>query len=213
LKPPPTSHSKDRRSYFRIHDDVVMTFRALPAEELPATLRAIEQTLSDNCTVSATFAGISQRMVFLKKQIRRESAAVAAYLDILEDKLDLLARALLLRDMGVDEEDTHQVNLSAGGIEFHTSEPIAEGSLLEMKFVVFPSRHSILTCGRAIRCEPDCTEQAKSYKVAVEFTFIQDTDRQLIVKHVLGKQSSQLRQQRISRGPRRETGPNPKKER
>jgi c-di-GMP-binding flagellar brake protein YcgR len=196
LTPPTVNPGNDRRNYFRIDDHVVMSYRPVPTEELPEALQALGQTLKDSGTLTTTFADISQRTVFLKKQIRQESPALADYLDILEDKLGMLARALLLRDMGVNEEATLVVNLSAGGIEFHTDEPLAPGTTLEMQFIVFPSRHGILTGGKVIRCEPDADSNPAHYKVAVEFAFIRETDRQLIMKHVLGRQSSQLRKQR-----------------
>ena len=198
MTPPTADHDKDRRDYFRIDDDVIMTYRAIPQEESPAAFRAVQQTLRASGTLTTTLAGISERTTFLKQQIRRQSPALADYLGILEDKLDMLARALMLRDMGVDEESTREVNLSAGGIEFHSDEPIPPGTMLEMKFVVFPSRHGILAGGKVIRCDPNLADGLSPYQVAVEFAFIRETDRQLIIKHVLGKQSSRLRHGRIT---------------
>lgn len=193
MNTPNVGIGNNRRNYFRIDDNVVMTYRQISDEELPHILNSVTKVTNNGTTLTATFAEISQKTGYLKKAIRRQSRALADYLESIEDKLDMLARALMLRDMGISEEDTHAVNLSAGGIEFHSDERVRVGSMLELKFVVFPSRRGILAAGHVIRCQADVPESPAYYTVAIEFDFIREADRQIIAKHVLSKQSSQLR--------------------
>ncbi len=186
----------DRRDFFRIDDNVVLTYRQVPQDQLPKALKTLGENLCDAFTLAATFDGLTQQNRALHQRVYLESAAVAQYLDALERKLDMLARVLMLREMGVDEKQTRRVNLSAGGMEFHTGDPLSPGAILEMKFVVFPSRIGILAGGEVIRCDADPEyDDTHPYKVAVKFRHLRESDRQLLIKHVLGKQASQLRRE------------------
>lgn len=187
----------NRRSYFRIDDSVLLTYRQVPEEELLESLSNLEETVGDAFILAASFANISRATRPLNRQARRELPAVANYLNVLERKIDILARIILTQQMGVEEEQTSEVNLSAGGLEFQAGEPLPVDSTLEIRLVVFPSRIGILAGGRVLRCESGNNEHDPvSYTIALEFTHLRESDRQLIIKHMLNKQSMQLRQRR-----------------
>lgn len=192
-----TKHRSNRRSYFRIDDSVLLTYRQVAEEELLESLNNLEETLGESFILAATFANISRTTKPLNRQVRLEFPAIANYLKVLERKLDILARIMLSQQMGVEEEQTREINLSAGGLEFEASEPLQMGSMLEIKLIVFPSHIGILAGGKVLRCESSNTDPAPAaYRIAVEFTHLRDSDQQLIIKHLLNKQSIQLRQQR-----------------
>lgn len=187
----------NRRSYFRIDDSVLLTYRQVPEEELLESLSNLEETVGDAFILAASFANISRTTRPLNRQIRLELPAVANYLNVLERKIDILARIILTQQMGIEEEQTSEVNLSAGGLEFQAGEPLPVDSTLEIKLIVFPSRIGILAGGKVLRCESSNNNpDPASYTIAVEFTHLRESDRQLIIKHMLNKQSMQLRQRR-----------------
>lgn len=195
---PPISKSNrsDRRSYFRIDDNVFLSYRQITEEELAEVLNSMERSLEDSFTLAANFSALSRKTKLLSRQVRRESPILADYVDALECKIDILARMLLLRDMGIDEKNVQEVNLSAGGMEFPTDEFMPIGSLLELRFMIFPSRTGILAGARVIRCNPSSNPKS-SHTVATEFVHLRESDRQLILKHMLNRQSVQLRQSRF----------------
>ena len=184
------SLADERRDFFRIEDHVVLNYRRVPQGQLPQPLQHLED---NGFSLAATFAGISQRTRSLQQQVRQDSPATADYLKALEQKVDMLAQVLMLREMELDEQETREVNLSAGGMEFRTKEALEPGNWLEIKFVVFPDRLGILAGCRVVRCERDTGCWQHPYRVAVEFTHIRESDRQLIVRHVLSRQSQRIR--------------------
>ena len=183
----------ERRNYFRINDEIFLNYRHLAPGESPTLPKSRGETINDCYSLTALFTSISRQTQLLNRQIRTESPAVADYFNAVEQKLDLLARMLLLQQMDMNPGDTGEVNLSGGGVEFRTDEAVSPGCMLEMKIVVFPSHTGILTSGQVMRCQHEKTN-THPYRVAVEFVHIREADRQFIIKHVLGKQSIQIRE-------------------
>ncbi len=189
---PETQSNQDRRSFYRIDDSVVLTYRQVAEAELAETVHAPPGDLQDAFTLASTFAGISHETRLLRNQVRSEAPAIARYLEALDRKLDILSQVLLIQEVGPHEERTLAVNLSAGGMEFEAREPLVVDTWLELRFVLLPSRTGILAGGRVIRS--DALESRDAFRLAVEFSHIRESDRQLLVKHVLGRQSERLRQ-------------------
>lgn len=187
----------DRRTFFRIDDHVALTYRRLADGESECALQDLQQRVTDSFNLAAAFAGIGQETRLLHQQISQELPSVALYLDALERKLEVLAQILLRRNADTEEKDIRPVNLSAGGMEFQTCEILPPGSLLEMRFVVFPSHVAIVTGARVVRCDPDTGPNGeKLWHVGAQFLYLRESDRQFLVRHVLHRQSQRLREGR-----------------
>ena len=63
--------------------------------------------------------------------------------------------------------------------------------------VLFPSMIGILTISRVIHCERmDDGNSQFPWQVAVEYEHLRETDRELLVRHIMAKETEQLRAQR-----------------
>ena len=63
--------------------------------------------------------------------------------------------------------------------------------------LLFPSLDYIRSVGRVVRCaETTEAQQESAFSIAVDFDYLRDDDRELLVQHVVKKQSSQLRAER-----------------
>ena len=194
----PADPAEDRRNFFRIDDSVILTYKSIPAEELPVRVARLEEGFPDEFTVSASLAAIGRTMTVQLHHIRQQLPDVAAYLKSMDEKLDVLARAFLARDTSLTEQRACRANISASGMSFYAGQPVPLGSVLETKLVLYPTFMGILTYGEVVRCIHSVSEdQEFPFQIAIEFVFIRESDRDLLIRHVLQKQHDALREQRL----------------
>lgn len=192
--PLPLHKDDERRLFFRLKDVLVFTYRHLSPEAMPEFLKSFAASTDDPFSLTATLAGISQETHTLHRQLQSEAPLVARYFSALERKLDLLAQAIF-KETTPKDQDTQEIDLSGSGMSFSTLESLTPGDLLELRLVLFPTYTGILASGKVIRCEKTGSRPCP-YKIALEFVHIRETDRQCIVKHILDRQATQIRQAR-----------------
>jgi len=124
---------------------------------------------------------------------------VASYLEALNAKLDMLMQILATSDDDLGDGPTHDVNLSASGISFTAEEPAAVDTHIELKMLLFPSYTCILAFGTVVHCGPaEDGRPSGRYSIGVDFNHLREEDRDLIARHVTLRQSSMLREARLS---------------
>ncbi|MGE0081803.1 MAG: PilZ domain-containing protein, partial [Thiohalomonadaceae bacterium] len=122
---------------------------------------------------------------------------VAHYLAMLDRKIDMLAAHLEGSRGGGAVTPDARVNLSAGGLAFWRDQPLAPGTKLELRLVMFPSYVRLHALALVVHAEED--EQAPShrrYRVGVTFTQLAEAEKDALVRHLIELQSAQLRRQR-----------------
>ncbi len=187
--------SEDRRRYFRIDDEVSMKYRCLTESEFSQLLKERQTGFPDKIALSSAFSSTSHQMKHLVETIRHRDADLSVCLEHINEKLDVLIRLLVANEHGLPDHPSHSVSLSASGICFHAADKLPEGSILEIKLMMFPSFISILTYGTIVHCQRDDNGDPEyPYKVSADFSHIQEEDRELMVKHVLQKQAQILRE-------------------
>ena len=188
----------DRRRYYRIEDEVALSYRVLEGRELERAMDRFGSGADDTIALAATFASTSVEMRRALDVVKRDFPELAHYLEGLNSKLDILARLIVVRESGLPDNPTHEVNLSASGMSFNVTEAIATGSVLELKLLVFPSHICILTLGAVVNCvRQEGSHPQFPFRVGVDFSYIRDSDRELLIRHVVQKQSSELRRRRF----------------
>ncbi len=193
---PTTQHqdTADRRRFCRIDDDIILRYRVVGIQEIPADIENLDTCLPNRLTLSSTFASTTQQMQPLLAKIREQSLEIAEYLRLMDRKLDLVARAFLLQEINVQEEPVCRVNLSAGGVGFYEKNPFAAGTTLEMELILLPSYVGILAYGKVVyrKHEPNAVA-GLPFRIGVEFCNLRERDRDLIAQHVLSRESEARR--------------------
>jgi len=190
------SVEQDRREYFRVDDSVSLSFQVVPESSLEVRLERLEKGLDDEFTVMANLAAISQEMTGTLRKIEGGSPDTARYLKALDKKIDLLGHAFVAWSSDLSDQPVDTVNLSASGIAFHTPEPIAVGADIELKLLL-PSFTGLLIYGEVVACEKvDDPPGNAPYRARVNFTHLREHDRDLLIRHVLKRQSEMLRQRK-----------------
>jgi len=190
--------NEERREYFRIDDEIALDYRLIDEAEIDAVSERIHARFPDRFTVASSFTATSRQMAQALHKVQNQSPELIRCLQAIDQKLNMLAQLFVSEEMHLDQQPTREVNLSAGGLAFRSQHQIRTGSLLEMRIVLFPSLVGILTLSRVIHCEPisDGTAQFP-WQVAVNFEQLRERDRELLVRHVMTKQTRQLRAERL----------------
>lgn len=202
--PSPGSHPhnapiQERRRFVRIEDQVALKYSVIPKGSLEERVTQLRKAPPSFLRVASHFAANSRQMTPMLGRIRAQQPELACYLAMVNKKLDLLARSLSITDHELADEPARKVNLSAGGISFCTERELPPKTILELKLFAFPSLLYLVTFGTVRRCARiDESEQGFCFLVAIEFNFITEEDREMLVQHIVQRELSQLRARRAT---------------
>jgi len=190
---------KERRGFFRINDDVVLTYNLIDQE----TYRQLENKESNSevnsFNLKARFAAIDQSLRPVMTRLRQRSEDLAMCVSAIDEKLEMLAEVLFRNSHDVEELPSHEVSLSAGGISFHVQKPVEPGSILQLRMLLLPSGIGIEAYARVVYCRRAKEYEVGQfpYKVGVEFQHMREEDSDLIIRHVLCKQANARRRNQL----------------
>ena len=187
----------ERRRYFRVEDRIILEYHPLADSERQGVIKALRDDHPSRHLIASSFSSTSQQMQYVLRKIQEREPEIALYLQTLNEKLDLLARQLAMETTELTQRTPRRVDISAAGVCFEAAEPIEPGQLMDLKMMLFPSLDYIRAVGRVVRCaETREVSQAPGFSIAVDFDYLRDDDRELLVQHVVKKQSSKLRGER-----------------
>lgn len=190
--------SKDRRRYFRIEDWVYMETRLVNPGELEQKL---EYYQSNRPFYSSTNERNQGQLDYLAdlQAIKGKMPELARYLTGLQDQINYLTKNLLPSDSDEQQSSfaqTQKVNLSAQGISFTTDELFKPADSVELRLKLIPSRTELPILARVVLVEDNEHNEADGelglYRVSLDYLHIQDSDREMIAKHVHNKQFETL---------------------
>ncbi|MFP5505359.1 MAG: PilZ domain-containing protein [Gammaproteobacteria bacterium] len=189
--------AEERREYFRIDDRVLLNLRPITEAESAAVHERILERVADRFTVAANFAVNSRATARLLHGLSSSSPDAARYMKLLDQKLNQLARLFVLDEVERGDYPLLNVNLSAGGVVFPSRREFAAGDLLELRMVLYPDMVGILTVARVVYCERLAQQPGDfPWQAAVEYEHIRESDRDLLVSHIMARETELLRRQR-----------------
>lgn len=193
-----TDTAEDRRNFFRIDDTVRLSLRRVPVEELADRLDRLDHDLAGNFTVMSSLSAITAQMTMGLRRIENRDPDLAAYLRAIDQKIEVIGRAFIAQEPEAVAERAIPVNLSAGGMCVGVDEDYQPGAQLEIRMLLFPSFTGLMIYGTVIDSgPPDASDEAHHgrfrYMTRIEFTHIREQDRELLIRHLLRRQSDQLR--------------------
>lgn len=188
----------ERRNFFRVDDTVRLSLSRVSAEELQTKLERLDHDLAGDFTVMSSLAAITAQMTVGLHRIENRDPDLAAYLRAIDQKIEVIGRAFIAQEPELAAEKALPVNLSAGGMSVGVDELFQPGTLLEIRMLLFPSFTGLLIFGTVIEgnAAVSTAEQDDFQHLArIEFTHIREQDRELLIRHLLRRQSAQLRDQ------------------
>lgn len=185
--------SGERRRYFRIEDEITLFYREIEEGALPDG-ESFKEEAMDGFSLAATLEYLDQESGFIFRTIEKSHPDIASYLDVLNQKINLISKAVLLQEEGVAELPASKVNISASGISFFADIDVSAGSLLELKMILPPALTGLVTYGRVVYCEP-VEDEAHSHRLAVDYINIREQDRDVLIRHIVKRQMRQIRKE------------------
>jgi len=189
--------SDERREYFRIADEIALDYRLISDDEVDRLVERIKSRQVDRFTAASSFAATTRQMTHVMHKVQSESAELARCLQAIDQKLNMVAQLFVTEEMELNEQPTREVNLSAGGVAFRAQHEIGMDSLLELRMVLFPSLVGILTVSRVIHCaRANDDDRQFPWQIAVVYEHLRESDREHLVRHIMAKETEQLRGER-----------------
>jgi len=190
---------KDRRRYFRISDQVPLTLEALDAAGVERLMEEMESRAETRFGLAARFSATNNQMDHVLNRIRERDADVALYLQSINQKLDAVARVLLLEEQAIAGMQVVDVDLSASGLSVVWPTAMTPGQPVRVELITAAANARVLALGRVIRCRParEAGPERPGYRLAIDFDHIGDHEEDLIMQEVMRRQAALLRQRRI----------------
>ncbi|ORU91580.1 MAG: pilus assembly protein PilZ [Cycloclasticus sp. symbiont of Bathymodiolus heckerae] len=180
----------ERRGFFRINDEVALTYRLMSDDEVKRSGDALK--VNDNAPLSLVneLEKMNDVSRIHLRHVEKESPEVARYFSFIEAKINLLAHHMMMASDALFVKSTQPVNISGSGVSFTTDELLDVGARLEIKFILMPSLATIKTFSEIVSCKPE----GEKFRVAVEYSQLTDGDRDLLIRHVVKKQMNEIRE-------------------
>ncbi len=188
----------ERRRYYRIADRALIKYRVITEDALQDERRYVFLNEVKASNVHAALMGIDLRFHELLEAVRGESRAVAEAIELLNRKVTLLERVVALENAGsaaIDYRDHEpvEISISGGGLALEAVKPLALNANLAIDMILLPSNHPMRVIGKVVDCRKT---DSGNYAIAIEFEEMRDDDRDLLIQHIVRKQSAVLREER-----------------
>lgn len=191
------SRDKERRTHFRLPNNVLIEYRLVNDEELRQFLSDEGNIRTDEIDLTYQLDQISRQLTPLLINIRQESPAVSQYLDLLNKKVDMLASMLSFEKFKMDADQgifeiTETLDISEGGLSFYSRNQFSLDDILYCKLAIVGYRLGMETYGKVVRCAAD--ENSDGYSIGLELPYLKELDKKNLTRYIFDKQREQLRQ-------------------
>ncbi len=186
-----TTLDQDRRTYYRIDDDVYLEYLVLGETDIEEAIKEFKGQSPEHFNPLNQLQAISVRNRGLLENIRNKHPEIGEFLVGLEEQIQLLAHAIAQDQVGVPIVPNESVNISAGGISFCSEQSLNSGTMVEFSIIIVPAYLHISALGAVVYCRrDDQTTPAYPYRIGVEFSHIHDADRDALMRHVSAKRDA-----------------------
>ncbi len=193
----------ERRRFFRIQESVGLSYRVLSEGEAAALATA----LRDGGGGIDYAANFDNRIRSLLGALRVQSEVAAELLELINRKLNLVISQLSLDAEAIQQLafDMRQVSISACGLGCEVEQPLPAGAPVRLDLLLEPGDLRVTVLARVVACEtleaeakvdPEALEPPARWFLRLDFEVINTHDQELLIQHVVRRQSSQLRQRR-----------------
>lgn len=176
---------QDRRQYARSDVHVFLRYHVDSPEEPAGNGEKHGPGSLGRLKLVVTFEALTKHYAPVLRRLREQAPEVTDFLQSLDRKIGLLARAMVLQDINAEHASPSRVNLSAGGVGFYVPGPLSTDTDVNVELVLLPGFTPVFAYGRVVYARPDPEGDGQlPYYVGVEFVEISEEDRARIAQHV-----------------------------
>jgi hypothetical protein len=184
----------EERNFFRIDDKLELSYRHIATNELNSPNYAFDiLAINKHHDLLKALEILAKDSHEILNKIIEKEPNIANYLKLIDHKILLLTKSLTYKTEAKNITPPQLVNISESGIAFGTNEVLKINDQLRITFVLPPLLQEISLYGFVTRIGSQ--EKAKKfdpayrYWVALHFTHMQNSDRQLLARYILQKQT------------------------
>ncbi len=193
-------NSSNRRDYYRVHDRAYIEFERLDGNSTESSVTfhrhpACLELMNELHTLDAE----GNRLL---AHIPDKDRTVAALFRVMNKKVDMIARTLVMVDSQLPNQDYQEIDISEGGMAFHSAQTLEPGERIALKVVLIPAFLSFITTAEVVATDEESNltpPDAKPHWVRVNFIELEDHQRQLLARHIL-KLQQHLRRREYNNG-------------
>lgn len=176
----------EKRRFFRINEHIGLSYERLDQREAEMSAH----TVAD---LEVLIGSQTDRIDQLLADVAAESPKVAALVQALNHKLELVLRQLLEVQIIADAlRPVREVNISACGLGFWSDKQAAPGSHWRLVLELSPSEKKIQSKGVLVACE----KAEHGFYWRFDFYGMSKTNQELLIQHIVQRQGAQLKQLR-----------------
>lgn len=170
----------ERRKYFRIIDEVDVSYRIADAVEDD----------SESHAIAHGFEQINHDIKTALDNLEGEQPQLAASLTLLNKKLDMMIAVSELENTQAQlaAYQLDEVSLSACGIAFPAQENLPNDTLLDLSLYLHASEQRVGIRGQVVGCQEIESDGAKKYCLRIEFVDVDEATRENLIQYVLQRQ-------------------------
>ena len=178
---------EERRRFFRIDDQLGVTWRRLTEEESLGVVVRAENPMDDQSTLSQCNKSIE----LILPQVTASEPMIGELLGVLDRKLNLVLERLA-ENPDREEDFSHPiqtVNISACGMAMMLEEPLELGDGVYLELLLLPERFIVSTHGRIVGSSP----KDDQYHTRIDFKGMHNEDQEIMIQHLVKRQSAQIK--------------------
>lgn len=191
---PPGDLHRERRENFRVNDEILLDYRRLSQREVELRRQQYAQDAPSAFALVPEMNELRQQTAILRRQAAQESDVIARLIEHLDHKLDRVIGVLMVHELGSRCPAPVAVDIGAEGMGFGTAEVFEVGQSLDMRLMMPTTGLGLHTFAQVVRCGE--SGKRDGFNVGVQFQFLRSYDREVLVQHLLQRQSMLLRQRK-----------------
>ncbi len=202
----------ERRRFFRIEDTLGVAYQLLSDEELAVYRQGFDRPMD-------MFSLLANYEVKIEKELsilRVKDPLIASVLDNISCKINCVINQMEM-DSQLVRRVVHKfqpVSISACGMGLLLPAELEVGQVLSFDLILAPTNLHVFTLGAVVACEPcedepefesaavsirDNEEEEDAFFVRIEFQEMEDEDQEVLIQHVVKRQSTLFRDARLSK--------------
>ncbi|MBA2711261.1 MAG: PilZ domain-containing protein [Tatlockia sp.] len=178
----------ERRQHFRIEDQIYFDFKIIEPGSIYSDKQVKEELLGQSgkryLETNQYFQSLDYELAELTQALALKEPAIAHYLNLINAKIEYLARHLLIGE----KIHLRKVNISLGGMAFKTKERIKEKTRVKVVIYTKPKMIPIMVSAVVVYSQ---YHNEKQYHTAVQFEELDREQEQLLSQHIMIAQKSE----------------------
>jgi len=180
--------AENRRSSYRIDDEVMLLYDEIPSDRDRSADSSLAHDATTVVLLCARLAECHHQVHRLLREVQKEALAVFKCLKAFDEEIDMIAQVILSRELAPIATAKCRVKLSATGVAFPTERQLDERQLLMLQIVLLPSFAGIVSEAQVVRSTPFLGDGGRQFMTTAKFVNMRDATRDIIARHILDRQ-------------------------